>query len=332
MMDSIFSQKKKLAVILSLFCFFLIEGKNAFPQERYPSRNVDLIVPMAAGGTTGTLASIFADELGKELKVPVVAINKAGASGTVGAAFVAQSRKDGYTLLAGPGSGMTLAPQLLPNVPFNTLRDFIPITIIGTSPNIIYVKNDSPLKSFEDLMDYARKNPDRLTYGTAGTGSDCHFFMEQMQIYGNLKVSHVPYKGGGEVLPAVLGGHVDFGVSLMATVASQIKGGAARGLIISDDKRNPIFNEIPTTYEKGYRQQFINHWTALFVPAGAPQTVLDVLIPAAQKTVRSENFMKRVENLGCSVKYLTVNEFRNFIAEEEKIAAIIAKEIKKKPK
>jgi len=331
-MRPILSQRRKFTVIFSLLCFFLIGNGISFPQERYPSRNIDLVVPMAPGGTAGTLAAIFADELSKELKTPVVTINKPGASGTIGASFVAQSKKDGYTLLAGPGSGMTLAPQMLPKVPFETLRDFSPICIIGTSPNIIYVKNDSPLKSFEGLMDYAKKNPDKLTYGTAGTGSDCHFFMEQMQIYGNIKVSHVPYKGGGEVLPAVLGGHIDFGVSLMASVASQLKAGAAQGLVISDDKRNPVFKDIPTTPEKGYPQQFINHWTALFVPAGVPQAALDVLIPAANKAIRSENFIKRVEGLGCGVKYLTVSEFRNFIAEEEKIAANIAKEIKKKPK
>ncbi len=330
-MKPILSQKRKLAVIFSLLCFFLIGKGTSFPQERYPLRNIELIVPMAPGGTTGTLAAIFADELSKELKVPVVTIHKPGASGTVGASFVAQSKKDGYTLLTGSGSGMTLAPQMLPKVPFETLRDFFPVCIIGTSPNIIYVRNDSALKSFEDLMTHAKKDPDRLTYGTAGTGSDCHFFMEQMQIYGNIKVSHVPYKGGGEVLPAVLGGHVDFGVSLMASVASQLKAGAARGLIISDDKRNPIFKEIPTTYEKGYRQQFINHWTALFAPAGVPQPVLDVVIPAANKAIRAENFVKRVEGLGCGVKYLSPSEFKNFIAEEEKIAAEIAKEIKKKP-
>ena len=329
---NVLSVEKKWMVFLFFVCLsltFVTGISNA--QEKYPSRNVEIYIAFAPGGTLDTLARIFADELTKILNVPITLINKPGATGTVGAAFVAQAKKDGYTLLGTSGSGMTLAPQMLPNVPFNTLRDFIPITIIGTSPNIIYVKNDSPLKSFEDLLDFAKKDPDRLTYGTAGTGSDCHFFMEQMQLYANIKVSHVPFKGGGEVLPAVLGGHVDFGVSLMASVASQLKAGAARGLIISDDKRNPIFKDIPATYEKGYQQHFINHWTALFAPAGVPQAVLDVLIPAANKAIRSENLIKRVEGLGCGVKYLSVNEFRNFIAEEEKIAAEIAKKIKEKP-
>jgi tripartite-type tricarboxylate transporter receptor subunit TctC len=313
-------------------CLMVIGIGGAFAQEKYPTRNIEFIVPMAPGGTTATLAAIFADEMGKELKVPIAVINKPGASGTVGASFVLQGKKDGYTLLTGSGSGLTLAPQMLPDVPFQTLRDFSPICIIGTSPNIIYVKNDSPFKSFEDVMDEAKKNPLKLSYGTAGTGSDCHFFMEQMQMYGGIKVSHIPYKGGGEVLPAVLGGHIDFGVSLMATVASQIRGGAARGLIISDEKRNPVFKDIPTTFEKGYRQQFINHWTAFFAPAGVPQAVLDVLIPAASKTIKSENFSKRVEALGCGVSTLTPAQFRSYIAEEEKIAAGIAKEINKKGK
>ena len=328
-MRAMLSRKR---VVSFFMCLMVIGMGNALAQDKYPVRNIDFIVPMAPGGTTATLTAIFADEMGKELKVPIAVINKPGASGTVGASFVLQAKNDGYTLLTGSGSGLTLAPQMLPDVPFQTLRDFSPICIIGTSPNIIYVKNDSPYKSFEDLMEGAKKNPMKLSYGTAGTGSDCHFFMEQMQIYGNIKVSHIPYKGGGEVLPAVLGGHVDFGVSLMATVASQIKGGAARGLIISDEKRNPIFKDIPTTFEKGYRQQFINHWTAFFAPAGAPQAVLDVLIAAASKTIRSENFIKRVEALGCSVSPLTPSQFRSYIAEEEKIAAGIAKEINKQKK
>ncbi len=318
--------------VLFIMCLMVIGVGNVWAQEKYPVRNIDFIVPMAPGGTTATLAAIFADEIGKELKVPIAVINKPGASGTVGGTFVLQAKKDGYTLLTGSGSGLTLAPQMLPDVPFQVLRDFSPICIIGTSPNIIYVKNDSPFKTFEELMDGAKKNPMKLSYGTAGTGSDCHFFMEQMQLYGNIKVSHIPYKGGGEVLPAVLGGHVDFGVSLMATVASQIKGGAARGLIISDEKRNPIFKDIPTTFEKGYRQQFINHWTAFFAPAGVPQSVLDVLIAASSKTIRSETFAKRVEALGCGVSTLTPAQFRSYIAEEEKIAAGIAKEINKQGK
>jgi tripartite-type tricarboxylate transporter receptor subunit TctC len=330
-MSSLFVRKSWVAFVFFVCVSLILFAGISSAQEKYPSRNIELYIVMAPGGTIDALARIFADELSKLLNTFISPINKPGASGTVGAAFVAQAKKDGYTLLASSGSAMTLAPQMLTNVPFNTLHDFIPINIIGTSPNIIYVKNDSPFKSFEDLIDYARKNPDKLTYGTAGTGSDCHFFMEQLQLYANIKVSHVPFKGGGEVLPAVLGGHIDFGVSLMASVANQLKAGAARGLVISDDKRNPIFKDIPTTPEKGYPQQFINHWTALFTPLGVSQTALDVLVPAANRAIRTESFVKRVEGLGCSVKYFTVNDLRNFIAEEEKIAATVAKEIKKKP-
>lgn len=323
--------RKNLIVVISLVCILFISGTGIlFAQEKYPSRNIELAIGFPPGGTPDTIARVFADEFSKVLKVPVVPTNKIGASGTIASTYVAQARKDGYTLLANAGSGMILARHLLPGVTFETLRDFIPIGIIGTSPAIIYVKNESPLKSFEDLVDYARKNPGKLAYGSPGTGTDVHFFMEQVQIYAKIEVSHVPFKGGGEVQPAVLGGHVDFGLTTMAGLANLLRAGTVRGLVIGSEKRIRAFSNIPTTYEKGLRQHFIGHWTGLFAPVGTPESVMKIIKSAYDEVAKSKIYISKIEDLGCEVKYLSESEFRKFIEEDDKAAASVAKQIKQK--
>ena len=330
-MNSVSSIRKSCVIGVALASLLITCWSGiSSAQEKYPSRNIDLVIVFNPGGTTDTVARVFADELTKVLNVPIIPINKAGASGTIGAAFVAQAKKDGYTLLAGAGSGMSLAPLVLPNVPFKTLRDFVPIGIIATSPIVIYVKNDSPLKSFEDLIDNARKNPDKLTYGDPGTGSDGNFFMEQLQMVAKAKFSHVPFKGGGEVMPAVMGGHIDLGVSTMAGISNQLRAGALRVLILSQEKRVGAFPDIPAITEKGYKGYFITHWTGLLAPAGISQSAVNTLFSAYDKVTQSKNYIKRIEDLGCGVRNLGLEEFKKFLEEEEKVAESIARQMKKK--
>jgi len=321
------SRKKLMGPIFCCLFVVLVVG-SSFAQEKYPSRPIEIHIAMGTGGTPDTLTRIYTDELGKILKVPIVIHNKPGASGTIGASFVAQAKKDGYVLLSNAGSGMTLAHQMLPNVPFDTLRDFSPIGMIGASPIVAYVKGDSHLKSFDDMVAYAEKNPGKLSYGSVGTGSDTHFFMAQLEQYAKIKLSHVPFKGAVEVLPAVLGGHVDIGLTTMAGLINHLRAGTARALITGGEKRVPAFPSVPTVYEKGYKKFFINHWTGLFAPTGTPQVVVKIHASANENILKSNNYIAKVENLGCTVNYMTPDEFKKFIQEEDTVAAVIAKQLK----
>lgn len=331
-MFSILSTRKLLVMFIILACFSITTGiEITIAQEKYPARDIEVIVPFAAGGVLDLTTRIFAEELSKVLKVTIVPTNKPGATGTIGTIFVLKAKKDGYTLLANSISGMVIAHFVLPDVPFVTLKDFIPVTTIAVAPNTIVVKNDSPFKSFEDLIDFAKKNPGKLTYGSAGTGSDVHLVMEQLQDAAKIKLSHVPFKGGGEVLPAVLGGHVDFGSMTLTTAASNLKAGTIRGLVSGSEKRVSIFPNLPTYREKGYPQHFIGFWNGLFAPAGTPKSAIDVLSSASEKVLKSKAFMSRVEDLGASAEYKNPAEFRKFIEEEEKILGTIVKQVGIKP-
>jgi tripartite-type tricarboxylate transporter receptor subunit TctC len=322
---------KTSVIFISLMCFCCMFGtKLSHSQEKYPSRSIEVVIGFTPGGTPDTITRVFGDEFSRVLKVPVVPTNKVGASGTIASTYVAQAGKDGYTLLSNAGSGMVLARHLLPGVTFETLRDFTPIGIVGTSPAVLYVNEDSPLKSFEDLVNYAKKNPGKLTGGSPGTGTDVHFFMEQLQVYAGIKVSHVPFKGGGEVQAAVLGGHVDFGLTTMAGLANLIRAKTVRVLVSGSEKRIAAFPDIPTASEKGYRQHFIGHWTGLFAPSGTPDPIVKVILSAYEEVVKSKTYIDKIQDLGCEVKLQTQAEFRKFIEEDDKAAAVIAKQIKQK--
>ncbi len=323
-----FSIWKRYLVFISVFFISVSSGVPMLhAEDKYPERNIELNIPWGAGGIADVTGRIFADELSKILKVAVTPVNKPGATGTLGAAMVAGARKDGYTLMVNTISGMTLSHFTLPDVPYDTLKDFTPISTIAVSPNIIVVKADSPLKSFEDLIKEAARNPEKLTYATAGVGSECHFNMEQLQAAANIKLTHIPYKSGGEALTATLGGHADFGVSVVGSVASQLKAGTIRGLVISGNKRISAFPAIPTFAEKGYPQHFFGNWAGFFAPAGIPRSVLDVLSSATEKTTKSSEFKSRVEKIGSEPLYMSPTDFRTFLGNDRKTAEVLAKKI-----
>jgi tripartite-type tricarboxylate transporter receptor subunit TctC len=322
---------KRMIFFVAMACFFVAWGTGiSSAQEKYPTRSIDLIIPFNPGASTDTASRMFANELSTVLNVPIVPINKDGASGTIGASFVAQAKKDGYTLLMGVGSPLTLAPNILPNIPYEVLRDFVPIGIVSTTPMAIYVKQDSPLKSFEDLMAVAKKTPENLSYGDPGTGSDGNFFIEQLQMIAKVKFTHVPFKGGGEIMTAVLGGHIDFGVSSLAGVSNHLRAGTLRCLVIGQDKRINSFPNIPAIKEKGYEGYFIKFWVGLLTPAGVPKNVVSTLFSAYDKITQSKAFIKKIEDTGSEVKNLGLEGFRKFVEEEKKIAESVAKQIKKK--
>lgn len=324
--------RKKIIVFVVLVCIILAFGtETTYAQEKYPSKYIEIIITFAPGGTNDLTTRIFAEPLSKVLNVSVVCSNKPGATGTIGSAFVLKSKKDGYTILTNSGSGMVIAPHILRGVPYDTLKDFIPISLIAATPVIMLVKNDSPFKSFEDLMDFAKKNPGKLTYGSAGTGSDTHLAMEQLQYYSKVKFSHIPYKGGGETLPAVLGGHVDFSSTLLATASSNLRAGTVRGLVIFDTKRSSFFPNIPIAREKGYPQHFIKYWNGLFVPTGTPKEVVDVLTNSSERVVKMKEYISKIEDLGASIDYMSPAEYKKFIEEDIKVVREIIEKIELKP-
>lgn len=332
-MYSEFLIKKNLIVLFLLIFALLITGMEFVnAQEKYPSRDVELILAFAPGGIIDLGGRIFADELSRVLKVAVTPINKPGATGITGTKFVLTTKKDGYTLLVNSISGLVITRYVLPDVPFVTLRDLVPISTINFAPSIIVVKNDSPFKSFDDLINDAKKNPGKLTYGTSGPGSDTHLLVEQLQDAAKIKFSHIPYAGGTESFSALMGGHVNFISNNLASASPHLKAGTVRALAVGQDNRNPFIPDVPTFREKGYAQHYIQYWAGVFVSKGTPKAAIDVLVSASEKVLKSKEYIKRIEDVWGTVQYLSPSEFSKLIGEDDKAIAAVTKKIGLKPK
>jgi tripartite-type tricarboxylate transporter receptor subunit TctC len=309
-------------------CLILLLGIAAVAaaQEKYPnpSRSIDLVIAFAPGGVTDVTGRIFADDLAKVIGIPVAPVNKSGASGTYGGTLVAKANPDGYTLLANTISGMVLSHTILPQVEFDTLKDFFPIAIISNIPDCLLIKPDSPYKTVQDLIEAARKRPGKISYGTVGVGSDGNFNGEILANSTNVKFKHVPFKGGGEVATAVMGGHVDFSVSAATTYIPLEKAGKLRILAVTGKSRMKALPQVPTFQEIGIKGSFVNNWSGVFAPVKTPKPILDSIIAATQKVLKSKEFGEKIEKTGGEVEYNSPADFRAIIERDQKIAVEIA--------
>ena len=312
----------------AVVCLILVLGMVdlAPAQEKYPnsSRSIDLIIAFAPGGVTDVTGRIFADDFSKVIGIPVAPVNKPGASGTYGGTLVAKANPDGYTLLANTISGMVLSHSILPKVEFDTLKDFFPVAIVSNIPDCLLIKPDSPYKTVQDLIEAARKNPGKISYGTVGVGSDGNFNGEILASSTNVKFKHVPFKGGGEVATAVMGGHVDFSVSAATTYIPLEKAGKLRILAVTGKSRMKALPHVPTFEEAGIKGSFINNWAGVFAPVKTPKPIIDTIVAATEKVLRSKEFGEKIEKTGGEVEYNSPVDFRAIIERNQKTAAEIA--------
>ncbi len=326
------SKIKSLVIIFSLFMISLSSAVYLNAQERYPTGQIELVIPWAAGGFTDIAGRLFADELSKVLKTPVVPTNKPGASGTVGAAYLVRAKKDGYTLMVTTLSTIVLAPLILKGIPYDTEKDLTSLCKIIDAPSGPFVKADSPIKRIEDIVEFARKNPGKISYGTAGTGSDSHFNLEIFQDEAKIKLKHVPFKGGGELPAAVLGGHVDFASTVVTSLISLHKAGEIRILAITGKNRISASPEIPTYFERGFKQNYLSNWVGLFAPSGISKSVMDEIISASEKVSRSKEFIAKVEKIASIVDYNGPVEFKELVKRDTATAKAIVDRLGLSPK
>jgi len=305
---------------------FWLGGAAALGQEKFPMRGIEIVIPFAPGGATDVGVRILADELAKILKVSITPNNKTGASGTTGGAYVLKSKRDGYTVFAASGGPVINGPLILPDVSYNVFKDFTPVAYFASVPNVFVVKSDSPFKSLADLIDYARKNPGKVTCGSAGTGTESHFNFEILKSLTKLEMTHVPFKSGGDVIPAVLGGHVTMGVGVIAANGPQIQAGALRGIGITSSKRLKDFPNLPSTAEQGFPQINISTWLGFLVGSGTPDSAVKVLESALDKAIKNPAVAKKAEDLGYLIEYKNSAQFRKFLEEQYAAVSKVAKE------
>lgn len=284
-------------------------------QPVYPAKPVRLIVPFAAGGPNDIMARVIAKRLSIDTGQPFVVDNKPGAGGMIGTDAVAKASPDGYTLgfISGP---FTMTPALQAKMPYDTLKDLVPVAKVGESPMVMMVPSTSKFRSAKELIEFARKNPEKVTYGSGGIGSTPHLSTELLGATMGAKFLHVPYKGGGESIKALMGGEVDLLIDSITSTGSAFASGRVRGLGIGQSSRAPQLADVPTFEEAGLQNYKVEHWVGIVTTDKTPQAVLDALHGHIEKAMRSPEVVQKFGELGAHTVSGTPSEFRQFIREE----------------
>ncbi|RJR46823.1 MAG: tripartite tricarboxylate transporter substrate binding protein [Desulfobacteraceae bacterium] len=279
--------------------------------DDFPTRPIEYIVIFAAGGSTDLAARAIGEVASKQLGQPVVVMNKPGGGGTVGTAALAKAKPDGHTVGSLSTGAMEFKPHM-EDLSYDPLKDIVAVMQYGEYPQGIAVKADSPFKTLKDLIEYARANPGKVTYGTTGAGGAQHISMERLAKEAGIKWSHVPFKGGTPAITDLLGGHIT--ATAVAEFVPQVKAGNARLLAVFNSKRLASFPEGPTTLELGYKVYMANY-LGIGVPAGTPKARIEKLAKAFKNAMDDPSFKKVMENFSIEIVYRSGEELAGVIKE-----------------
>jgi tripartite-type tricarboxylate transporter receptor subunit TctC len=267
-------------------------------QENYPARPITMFVGFAPGGGTDIVSRMLSPRLQEELGQPVTVENRPGASGTLAAGMVARARPDGYTLLTGTVSSQCAVAPLMRPPPYDQLRDFTPLMLVGTLPLVMVVRADSPARDVASLKAYAKEKPDGLNYGTSGVGSQQHLASELLARQGQMRMTHIPYRGTGQSVNALMAGDVDVNIDTLATYLPHIRGGRLRALATTLPARAASLPEVPTVEEQGFPGYDMSVWYMVLGPAGLPPEVVRRLEGALGKTIADPTVNRRLVDAG----------------------------------
>ncbi|WP_148318347.1 Bug family tripartite tricarboxylate transporter substrate binding protein [Achromobacter xylosoxidans] len=282
----------------------------------WPERPITLIVPFPAGGGTDTFARPLAQQLTTQLGQSVVIDNKGGAGGTVGAGVAAKARPDGYTFFMG-GAHHALAPSLYKSLNYNIQKDFVPVALVAQPPQVIVINPAKlPVKTVQEFVDYAKKHPGEINFGTAGKGSTHHLAGELFAMQTGIKLVDVPYQGAGPMLSALIGGQVDLAFDGLGSSAGHIRSGTIKPLAVAADKRSPSLPDVPTAAEAGVPNYVVSTWYAIWAPAGTPQEAVDRMTAEITKALNTPKIKGTWEGNGSAVPTLTGPAFGKFVDSE----------------
>ncbi|MBT2333532.1 tripartite tricarboxylate transporter substrate binding protein [Variovorax paradoxus] len=294
-------------------------------QDGYPNRPVRLVVGFPAGGTTDMIGRLTAKELSARLGQPFVVDNRPGATSNIATASVARAAPDGYTLLLTTASNATNVTAYK-NLSFDIQKDFVPVAGISIVPNVLVVSTSSQIKTFDDYLRYARKNPGKLTFASGSSGSSMHLAGELFKTMANVDMLHVPYAGSAPAITDVMGGQVDSIFDNLPSALPHIAGGKLRALAVTSSTRAPTLADIPTVAELGFPRFEAYSWQGLMAPKGTPDTVIRKLSSTVSEFLTDPSVVAQITRLGGGTNKLSSEEFRKFVkAEIDKWGPIIKK-------
>jgi tripartite-type tricarboxylate transporter receptor subunit TctC len=284
--------------------------------QSWPVKPVRFIVPFPPGGSVDPLARLLAARLTEPLGQQVIVENRPGASGSIGAAFVAKAPPDGYTFVF-VFDTHAVNPWLIPNLPFDTARDLAPVMLVGTAPMAIATHPSKPYRKFDDVIKAAKAKPDTISYGSIGSGSLGHLTMTLVQEAGGFKVVHVPYKGGGPLTQDALGAQVELAVGSVALLAPHVKSGKLRAIAVTGDKRSQSMPDVPALAEQGFPGFSALAWWGVFAPAATPRPIIERLNGEFTKALNRPELRKQLtEQLGMDIVGSSPEALQKFLLGE----------------
>ena len=292
-----------------------ILATGALAQGTWPQQPVKIIVPYSPGGTVDFSARQIAQKLTEQLGKPFVVENKVGASGTIGVATVAKAAPDGYTLLANDTS-YAMVPALFKALPWDHANDIVAVTTILTTPVVLVVPAASPFKTGKELVEYARKNPGKLNFGSGGVGSSTHLNAEMFRKEAAVELAHIPYKGAGEAMTGIISNQVDLLITASPTAMGQISGGKIRALAVTGAKRSAAFPDVPTFAEIGLPGYTVTGWFGLAVPKGTPKDVIAKIHAETVKALADPGLRERLLAQGAEPGGMAPEAYAKFVRDE----------------
>jgi len=308
-----------------LFAFLLLAAcAGISAAQPYPSRPVRLIVPFPAGSTPDIVGRALGQKLAEAWGQPVVVDNRPGAGANIGTAEVARAAADGYTLLIGSNGPIAINKALYANLPFDPDRDLKPLSLLAAAPQILAVHPSVPANDLKQLVDYARANPDKLSYGSVGSGSASHLTMELFKSQARVSLVHVPYKGFPPVVTDLLSGQLQATFAIVPAVLPQIRAGRLKGLAVTSETRTALAPDIATVSEQGFPRFDATAWQGLLSPAGIPADAADIISRETQKAMQLREVRELLGKQGFEVIGSSPQFFADFIrAEREKWTKVI---------
>jgi tripartite-type tricarboxylate transporter receptor subunit TctC len=299
---------------LIVILFSLLAAATAQAQD-WPSRLIKATIPFGAGSAADVVPRLVLDRLAGELGQSIVIENRAGAGGSLGTAMVTKADPDGYSILA-TSSALTIAPAIFPDLTFDATKDLASVLMIGSSANVMIVPPSRPWKTVQDFVNDARAKPGSISFGSVGIGSAVHISAEKFRLAAGIEATHVPYRGGAEVISDILGGRLDFYFCPVATALPLIRDGRVHALLVSTPKRVADLPDVPTPFEAGLKAADSEIWFGVFVPAKTPRDIVDKFHAAGVKVLTDPLMQESLKKLGVETLPMTPAEMDDLVKRE----------------
>ena len=294
--------------------------------QTYPTKPIRLIVPFPPGGGTDIFARVIANKLTETLKWVVVVDNKPGAGGNIGVDFAAKSPPDGYTIVLGQTSNLAINPTLYAKLPYDPLKDLVPVVGIASAPVVLVVAANSPYKSLDDIVVAAKAKPGSLMFASPGNGTVSHLAGERLQRVAGIKFEHVPYKGSSQAMTDVIGGNVELFMASVPSALAQINGGKLRAIAVTSKKRAAELPQVPTVAESGYKEFEASTWYGLLVPSGTPSTIVGRLNSEVNRVLEMPDVRAHIAAEGGEPLGGSPEQFASLLRSEHAIWGKVVKE------